>query len=88
MILFDMSPLPSDNPVAIAFAIGFFIVLAAIAFIAYRLLKRTLKMAVRMIVVGVIIVIAIIGSIALYFGLGSSNNNRPRPPRQTVNSTR
>lgn len=87
MILFDISPLPSDSPIAIAVAIGFFLVLLAVAFIAYRLLKRTLKMAFRMAIVAIILLVAFVGSIALFYGVGSSTNTKTRP-RPTVNSSR
>ena len=61
--------------------IAFFLVLVAVAFIAYKMLKKTVKMAVRMAVVIAILAIAFVGSIALlWFGSGAGNSPvRPIP---------
>jgi len=38
----------------------------AVAFIAFKMLKRSVKMAFRLAIVGVILVIAVAGSVALW----------------------
>jgi hypothetical protein len=88
MILFDIAPTLMDNPVGLSIAAGFFLVVIAVAVIAFKMLKRTMKMAMRMAIVGVILLVALIGSIALLFGVSSTTNNRPRPNRPAVNSPR
>ena len=50
----------------LAIAAAFFCVLCLVAYIAFRLLKRSSKMAVRLIVVLVILAVAASGSLALY----------------------
>ncbi|MGI8669013.1 MAG: hypothetical protein ACR2J3_04095 [Aridibacter sp.] len=47
-------------------AIIFFVIMLAVAFIAFRILKKTLKMAIRAIVVLLILIIALVGGVALW----------------------
>jgi len=47
-------------------AIIFVLVMVAIAYIAFRILKKTLKMAMRAIVVLVILAIAVVGGFVLW----------------------
>ena len=56
-------------------ATAFFLTFVAIAYIAFRLLKKTVKMAFRMAIVAAILLIAIAGSLSFWW-LGSS---RPAP---------
>jgi hypothetical protein len=60
---------------------AFLLTFAGIAFIVFKLLKKTVKMAVRMAIAGVILAIAIIGGVYLLFS-GSSKTTRP-PARTT-----
>jgi dolichyl-phosphate-mannose--protein O-mannosyl transferase len=81
MTLFDVAPIAASSPVGIGVAIVFFLVFAVIAFIAFKMIKRTVKMAIRMVIVGIILLIAIIGSIALLlFTNQSSSGDKGRPP--------
>ena len=48
-------------------------------FVAFKMLKRTVKMAVRLTIVAVIIAIAAIGSIILWTFDGKPELPRPRP---------
>jgi len=54
----------------------FFLVFAVAAFIVFKLLKRSVKMALRMLMVGMILLIAIAGSVAIWYA-GSGSNPRP-----------
>lgn len=65
-------------------AVIFFLIFTGIAVFAYKMLKRTVKMAFRMVIVAAILLIAGIGSLALFYGVQSTQprQNRP-PPRQT-----
>ena len=77
--LFDVGPL--SGGIATVGGVAFFLVLAIIAFIAFKLLRKTVKMAFRMLIVAIILVIAVAGSIAFYmFGSGKTAT-RPERPR-------
>ena len=79
-LLFDVAR--AAGPLEIATGVGFFLVFAAVAYIAFRLLRKTVKLAFRLAVVGVILLIALIGSISIYwFGSGRTPGPRPSPTR-------
>lgn len=60
----------------------FFFILAAVAYVAFRLLKKSVRMAFRMAIVAAILIIALVGAISFYwFGAGSSPRPRPTPTR-------
>ncbi|MEZ5422396.1 MAG: hypothetical protein R2682_04790 [Pyrinomonadaceae bacterium] len=67
----------------IAIAGAFFIVFCLLAYIAFRLLKRSAKIAVRLLVVLVILAVAASGSLALYSFLKT-----PAKPATKSRSTR
>lgn len=48
-------------------AFGFVVVMLGIAYIVFRVLKKTVKLAIRAIVLMIIIAVAIIGGLALWF---------------------
>jgi hypothetical protein len=76
MILFDISPIPAG--VGVGLAAVFFLVFAVVAFVAFKMLKRTVKMAVRMTIAAIILVIALIGGVSLlYFGAGTGSGKPP-----------
>ncbi len=58
---------PSGGTMALIIAAAFFLVLAGAAYIAFKALKKTVKMAFRMTVVAVILLIAVVGSISLWY---------------------
>ena len=60
---------------------AFLLVFAGIALVVFKLLKRTVKMAVRMAIAGLILAVALIGGIYLLFS-GPSKPSRP-PVRPT-----
>ena len=71
-----------DGTYGLAAGAVFFLIFVAVAYIAFRLLKRTVKMAVRMAVVAIILVVAVVGGISfLWFGSGASNPARSTPTR-------
>lgn len=55
-------------------AIFFLLVMLVVAYIAFRVLKKTMKMAFRAIIVLVILAIAIAGGLALWSMSGQSTN--------------
>lgn len=59
-------------------AIVFVLVMLGVAYVAFRLLKRVVKMAVRMVIVLLIIAIALVGGTSLWiFGSGSPTAKPP-----------
>lgn len=81
MILFDIAPL--GGGLGIGLAIFFFLICLAAAFITFKMLKRTVKMAIRMVIVAVILFVALIGGVALMY-FGSSGNGPVKPPVKTT----
>ncbi len=73
-VLMDIAPL--GGGIGIFAAAAFFLVFVAIAVVAFKLLRKTFKMAVRMVIVLVILAIAIAGGVSLWM-LGSGSNSRP-----------
>lgn len=77
---------PSGGMIGAIVAVSFFLVFLGVAWVAFKALKKTAKMAFRMIVVAVILLIAVVGSISLwYFSSGGSPKLKPpaeRPVRR------
>jgi hypothetical protein len=77
LFLMDVAPVAAG--VGIFAGAAFFLVLAAVAFVAFRLLKKTAKLALRMTIAVLILLIAAIGSALIWWG--SASVSRPaRPP--------
>ena len=70
---------PSGGVIGAVVAVSFFLVLAGAAYIAFKALKKTAKMAIRMVIVAVILVIAVVGSISLWY-FSSDATPRLKPP--------
>ncbi len=61
---------------------AFFLIAAVVAYIAFKMLKKTVKMAFRIVIVFIILGISAAGSIALWaLSSGSSSSSTPRPAR-------
>ena len=68
------------SPAGIVIIVGFFLVSLAVAYVAFRVLRKTMKLAFRLALVGLILIVALIGTISIYlFGIGSTPQSRPRP---------
>ena len=85
-LLFDLAP--AGGGIGAILGIGFFFIVAAVAFIAYRMLKKTVKMAVRMTIVVAILLIALIGSVALLLFSSGGGGSRPARPTPTTQKSR
>ncbi len=83
-LLFDVAPV---GGIGVFLGIAFFFIFAVIAFVAYKMLRKTVKMAVRMAVVIAILAIALIGSIA-FLWFGSGGGTRPVRPIPTTQKQR
>ncbi len=84
--LFDMAPV--GGIAAGAAAVALFLVLAGLAVILFLLLRRTLRLAFRLIIVGVILLIAVVGSGSLLYFASASFDRPPRRPGPPVNRPR
>jgi len=78
--LFDIGP-SGGSLIAGAAAVAIFLLLVGVAAVTFFALRKTLKIAFRLAVVGVILVIALAGSISLwYFSSGRGSPERTKPP--------
>lgn len=76
-LLFDVG-IPSGTTTLIA-GVGLLFIIIAAAYVMFRLLRKTVKMAFRMAMVVTVLFTFVVGGIALYwFGSGTSS----RPSRQ------
>ena len=74
---------PSGGTIGVVVAVSFLLVFLGVAFVAYKALKKTVKMAFRLVVVGVILVIAVAGSVSLwYFSSGGTPKLKPPVERK------
>ena len=64
---------------ALAAGLVFFAVFAAVAYIMFRLLRKTVKMAFRMAVVTSILIVAVVGSLSFWW-FTSGTVQKQRPP--------
>ena len=78
LFLFDANLI--GGGVGVFLAVAFFLVLAAVAFITFKLLKKSVKMAVRVVIVVLIMAIAVVGTVGLWWVATSPS---PKPPRTT-----
>lgn len=76
MLFFDVGPV--GGGIGIFATVAFFLIFLAVAFIAFKMLKRTVKMAFRITIVAVILAIAVAGGIALW-AVNTAKSPRPQP---------
>jgi hypothetical protein len=81
ILLLDIAP--ELGAVGIAAVVGFFLVFAAAAYIAFRALRKTVRIALRLTIVAIILLVALVGSIYIYWNQTSyTPRPRPTPTRQ------
>jgi uncharacterized membrane protein len=89
MFLFDVAPPVETSTVGIAVGVIFFFIAIAAGVFSFVMLRKTVKMAIRMIVVAATLIIALVGGIALYLFMKPAPRQYNRPiPRTSTNSTR
>jgi len=66
-------------------AVVFFLVFAGVAYVAFRLLRKTVKVAFRMTIVALILLIAVAGSVSFWWLGNSSKPTRVEKPKRNVN---
>lgn len=77
--LYIWAGIGTGTAVGILAGVAFFIVLAVVAFVAFRMLKRTAKLALRLTIAGLILLIACAGTLLIWWG--SASVSKPtRPP--------
>lgn len=72
---------PSGGMIGALIAGAFFLVVAGAAYIAFKALKKTVKMAIRLVIVAVILVVALVGSISLWY-FSSDATPKLKPPAE------
>ena len=79
--LFDvrLESASTGNAIAVVAGIAFFLVCAALAAVAFFFIKRTVKMAIRMAIVGIILLIAIVGGVSFWMFSSDSTTPAKRP---------
>jgi hypothetical protein len=70
---------PTGGTFGLIVATAFFIVLAGAAYVAFKALRKTAKMAVRLMVVVVILAVAVVGSVSLWY-FSSNAPPKLKPP--------
>jgi len=80
ILLFDIAPTVSG---AVAAGVGavIFLVLAAVAFIAFRIFRKSLKLAFRLAIVAGILFLAFAGSVGYWWFAPGKPGPRPVPQR-------
>ena len=77
MMMLDIAP--GGGMIGGIVAVAFFLVLAGAAYVAFKALAKTVKMALRMLIVAIILVIAVVGSISLWY-FSSDATPKLKPP--------
>jgi hypothetical protein len=88
MFLFDVAPISGGSTIGIVLAVVFFLLFAGISAIAFFTIRKTVKMALRMMIVAAILLIAFVGSLALWYGIGGSPSPRSTPNRPPAKSSK
>lgn len=75
------SGIGSVSSAGIILAIAVVLIIAASAFFSFVMLRKTVKMAIRMMILGIILLIAIVGSVSFYWFSSRSGDDsaKPRP---------
>ena len=85
MFMLDLLPVSTGSGLAVA---AFFFVVTAIGIGTIIMLRKTIKMALRMIIVTIILLIAIVGSVSLWMFIKPAARPSERPARPSANSIR
>ena len=80
ILLFDVA-VPESSSIIAGAGVVFLIAIAAVAYIAFRIFRKTMKMAFRMAVLAAVLVFALGGSVGLWWFGTSKPAPRPAPQR-------
>lgn len=75
-LFFDVPPV--GGGIAVFAVVALIFIAVAAAFFSYVMLRKTVKMAIRMVIVALILLIAIVGSVA-FIWFSSADSPKPRP---------
>lgn len=78
-----VEPFSATNTIGIVAGAAFFLILAGVGIVAFFMVKKTVKMAIRMAIVGAILLIAIVGGIS--FWMFTSDTKPTTRPTNTRN---
>ena len=70
-ILFDIGP--PGGAIGLGMDFGFLLIMFAVAFVAFRMLRKTVKMAFRLAIVTVILAVGFVGTMAFFY-MGTGGN--------------
>lgn len=74
---------PPGGAIGLGVGFGFFLIVLAVAYVVFRMLRKTVKMALRLLIVAAILFIGTVGTLAFfYMGSGGTSKGRPAPTRQ------
>jgi thiol:disulfide interchange protein len=60
---------------------GTFVLVAAAAYVVFRMLRKSVRMAIRLAFVAAVILVIGVGGVSLWwFGTGTSQSGKPKPP--------
>jgi glucan phosphoethanolaminetransferase (alkaline phosphatase superfamily) len=77
---------PEVGTFGILAGVIFFLVFAAVAYIAFRMMRKTVKWAIRITILLVVLLIAAAGSVAIYWK--SNSQNKPVKPKSSPTQKR
>lgn len=77
LLFLDLAPEPGG--LGTFLAVGMVLVFIGAAFIAFKLLKRSVKLAFRMAIVAIILAIGLAGTV-FFYAVGNSKPSRPNRP--------
>ena len=73
---------PTGQTFALITAAAFFVVLSLTAYVAFKALKKTFKMALRLAIVMIILLVAVVGSLSLWW-FSFDGVQKQKPPANT-----
>ena len=82
-ILFDIGP--PGGTIGIGIGVAFLLAALTAAYIAFRMLRKTVKIALRMLIVAVILAIGLVGTMAFFY-MGSGGNPRNQPANRPASN--
>ena len=77
---FVLDTAPVAGGIGAVAVVGFLLVFVAVAYVVFRLLRRSVKMALRLAIVAVILAVAVAGSVALW-AVSTGKPEKARPTR-------
>lgn len=77
VMMFDANPVA--GPIGVFIGVAFFLILAAVGFIVFKIMRRSVRLVFRAIILGVILTVAGAGG-TCFLLIGTSKSPRPQSP--------